>query len=209
MWIGDKIYFDSDRDGTFNLYAYDVATGARPRSSRSSKTWDVRWPSADPQTGGSSTSWTASCTSSTRRRGKSDADSHHRAGRRRGARPSRVSAADKIEDVRSLSPKGERALFVARGDIFTAPIEKGPTRNLTHSSGAHDKWPAWSPDGAKIAFISDMSGEEEIWVVAQDGIDASRSSSRRAARRMRLRARVVARRQAHRVQRQGRPACSS
>ena len=78
------------------------------------------------------------------------------------SRPSRVSAAGLIESV-GLSPKGERALFVARGDIFTAPIEKGPTRNLTHSSGAHDKWPSWSPDGSQIAFISDMSGEEELY----------------------------------------------
>src|SRR5690606_21488078 len=68
-----------------------------------------------------------------------------------------------------LSPKGERALFAARGDIFTAPIEKGPTRNLTGTSGAHDKWPAWSPDGSTIAFLSDRSGEEEIWLVPQDG----------------------------------------
>ena len=68
-------------------------------------------------------------------------------------RPSRISAANNIESY-ELSPKGERALFSARGDIFTAPIEKGPTRNLTHSSGAHDKWPTWSPDGSQIAFIS-------------------------------------------------------
>ncbi len=53
-------------------------------------------------------------------------------------RPSRYSAAKNIEDF-ELSPKGERALFVARGDVFTAPIEKGPTRNLTDSSSAHDK----------------------------------------------------------------------
>ena len=83
-------------------------------------------------------------------------------------RPSQVSAADDIEDA-ALSPKGERALFAARGDIFTAPIEKGVTRNLTRTSGAHDKWPRWSPDGRKIAFISDRSGEEEIWLVDQDG----------------------------------------
>nr|MCU0255243.1 hypothetical protein [Vicinamibacterales bacterium] len=83
-------------------------------------------------------------------------------------RPSRVPAAGQMEDF-ELSPKGERALFTARGDIFTAPIEKGPTRNLTASSNAHDKWARWSPDGSKIAFISDRTGEEELYVVAQDG----------------------------------------
>jgi len=69
----------------------------------------------------------------------------------------------------SLSPKGERALFSARGDIFTAPIEKGGVRNLTKSSDANDRFPAWSPDGRQIAYISDKTGEEEIWTVAQDG----------------------------------------
>ena len=83
-------------------------------------------------------------------------------------RASYVSAANLIEQV-EVSPKGERVLFAARGDIFSAPVEKGPTRNLTHSPGAHDKWPAWSPDGSKVAFLSDASGEEEIYVVAQDG----------------------------------------
>jgi len=83
-------------------------------------------------------------------------------------RPSRVSASRDIEDF-ELSPKGQRALFVARGDVFTAPIEHGPTRNLTHSSNAHDKHARWSPDGARIAFVSDMSGEEEIYVINQDG----------------------------------------
>ncbi len=83
-------------------------------------------------------------------------------------RPSHVSASELIEHW-ELSPKGERAVFSARGDIFTAPIEKGPTRNLTNSSGAHDKWPSWSPDGTKITFISDMDGEEEIYLVNQDG----------------------------------------
>src|SRR5438309_12007778 len=74
-----------------------------------------------------------------------------------GRRPSRVSAVGNIESY-DLSPKGERALICARGDIFTAPIEQVPTRNLTHSSGAHDKWRSWSPDGSQIACIYDLSG---------------------------------------------------
>ena len=83
-------------------------------------------------------------------------------------RPARMSVADDVEDF-ALSPKGERALFVARGDVFSAPLKKGPTRNLTRSPGAHDKWARWSPDGSQIAFISDASGEEEVYLVAQDG----------------------------------------
>src|SRR5260370_1628744 len=86
-------------------------------------------------------------------------------------RPSRIPVAGNVEPY-DLRPKGERALFSARGDIFTAPIEKGPTRNLTHSSGAHDQWPAWSPDGSQIAFISDLSCEQELYLVPQYGSKA-------------------------------------
>ncbi len=92
-------------------------------------------------------------------------------------RPSRIPVASFMESV-GLSPKGERAIFNARGDVFTAPIEKGPTRNLTHSSGAHDKWPSWSPDGSRIAFISDMSGEEELYIMQQDGLKPAEQITR-------------------------------
>ena len=83
-------------------------------------------------------------------------------------RPSQVSAAEQIEDS-ALSPKGERALFVARGDVFTAPIEKGPTRNLTHTSGAHDKWARWSPDGGRSPSSPTATGEDEVCLIDQDG----------------------------------------
>ena len=166
MWIGNVIYFTSDRDGTLNLYEFDLGTRETTQLT-TSRTWDVRWPGDDGvnqivyELNGELQLYAI------------DAD------RSRpisitvpndgvAMRPARVSAADLVEDV-ELSPKGERALFVARGDIFTVPIENGPTRNLTRSSDAHDKWARWSPDGSRIAFVSDRDGDDEIYVIPQDG----------------------------------------
>ena len=167
LWVGNTIYFNSDRDGHFNLYAYDVSS-AKTTQVTNNKTWDVRWPSSDGQgriiyelNGELQVLDTSS--------NRSTPISISVPNEGLASRPSRISAANNIESV-GLSPKGERALFVARGDIFTAPIEKGPTRNLTHSSGAHDKWATWSPDGSRIAYISDVTGEEEVYVVQQDGL---------------------------------------
>jgi len=166
MWIGDTIYFNSDRDGHFNIYAYNVASTKTAQVTHS-KQWDVRWPSSDHdgriiyEMDGELQILDAKSAKTTPISITVPDDGLAR-------RPSRISVANNIESY-DLSPKGERALFCARGDIFTAPIEKGPTRNLTHSSGAHDKWPSWSPDGSQIAFISDMSGEEELYLVPQDG----------------------------------------
>ncbi|MEM7584234.1 MAG: S41 family peptidase [Acidobacteriota bacterium] len=166
MWIGERIYFSSDRDGTLNLYSYDVASGDISQLTQST-TWDVRWPSSDNasriiyELDGELEVYEVASNSSRRLAIQVPNDGV-------AMRPSRIPVSDNIEDF-SLSPKGERALFVARGDIFTAPIEKGPTRNLTQSSDAHDKWARWSPDGSQIAFVSDMTGEEEIYLIAQDG----------------------------------------
>ena len=86
MWIGDTIYFNSDRNGTLQPLRLRRRLEADDTPVTSSTTWDVRWPSADQQAGASSTSWTASCSCSTRRRGKATADRHHRARRRPGAK---------------------------------------------------------------------------------------------------------------------------
>ena len=166
MWIGDTIYFNSDRDGHFNLYAYNVANGKTNQVTQN-KQWDVRWPSSDHKNR-IIYEMDGELQILDTRSGKAAPISITVPDDGLARRPSRISAANNIESY-ELSPKGERALFSARGDIFTAPIEKGPTRNLTHSSGAHDKWPSWSPDGSQIAFISDMTGEEELYVVPQDG----------------------------------------
>jgi len=166
MWIGDNIFYNSDRDGHFNLYVYNVPSG-RTTQVTTSRSWDVRWPSSDNE-GQIVYEMDGELVVMDARTKKSTPISINVPAEGNWSRPSRVSAANLIEAV-GLSPKGERALFAARGDIFTAPIEKGPTRNLTDSSGAHDKWPRWSPDGSQIAFISDKSGEEELYLMPQDG----------------------------------------
>ena len=166
MWIGGQVCFASDRDGTLNLYSVDPASDA-VKQLTFQKTWDVRWPSSDHQA---------------RIVYELNGELHVfnvKDGSDRGlsitvptdggaSRPSRIAVERNIEGF-ALSPKGERALFVARGDVFTVPIEKGPVRNLTNSSGAHDRQARWSPDGKKVAFISDMSGEDQVYLVAQDG----------------------------------------
>jgi tricorn protease len=166
MWIGDKIYFDADWDGTLNLYSYDVATG-QTKQLTTSKEFDIRWPAAAAdgrivyEEGGELSIYDTKTGSIKKLEIYVPNDGV-------AMRPSRVSAADNIEQW-GLSHEGNRVVFAARGDIFTAPIEHGPTRNLTNSSNAHDKWPDWSPDGRKIAFISDRTGEEEVYLVNQDG----------------------------------------
>jgi tricorn protease len=166
MWIGDTIYFDSDRDGKFNLYSYNVGSGKTSQVTFF-KDWDLRWPGTDRERriiyerDGQLEVLDLKTRKTTTLSITVPDDGLAR-------RPSHIAVANHIESA-NLSTKGERVLFAARGDIFSAPVEKGPTRNLTHSSGVHDKWPAWSPDGSTIAYISDQTGEEELWTVAQDG----------------------------------------
>ncbi len=167
MWIGDKVFYNSDKDGKFNLYAYDVPSGKTAQVTNF-KDWEVRWASSDDQNrivyerNGELEIFDTKSNKPTKLNISVADDGVYK-------RPRTVNALQVLENI-ALSPKGERVLFGARGDIFSVPAEKGATRNLTHSSSAHDKYPRWSPDGSRIAFVSDRSGEEEIWTAAQDGM---------------------------------------
>jgi tricorn protease len=165
MWLGDTVYFRSDRNGEFNIFAYDTKTHAiRPLTkhddfpvlSAKAGAGKIIYEQAgylhilDPATGTSRklTLAVASDLSETRPRYE------------RGARWIRSAA---------LSPSGARAAFEFRGEIVTVPAEKGDVRNLTGTTAAHERSPVWSPDGSKIAYFSDESGEYQLYVRAQDG----------------------------------------
>ena len=169
MWIGAQIWFASDRTGTLNLYRIDPESGETTQET-ASKTWDVRWPSKAEdarivyEIGGELAVFDCGTRQERKVLVQVPDDGLWK-------RPSRVSAEKYLSEA-ALSPHGERVLVVARGDVFTVPVEHGPVRNLTHSCSAHDKHAVWSPDGRQIAFVSDLSGEEQLYVVAQDGNSA-------------------------------------
>ncbi len=164
MWVGDKVYFSSDREGVLNIYAYDTKTEKVEQITRH-KDYDVRRPSADR--GGSGrivyelggTLWLLDTST-----GQSQQVPVEIGADAPEARPYITSVTDHIQGV-GISPSGKRALIVARGEVFTVPKEHGPVRNLTNDSGARDKDAAWSPDGKWIAYLSDQSGEYEVWLV--------------------------------------------
>ena len=165
MWIGDTVFFRSDRNGEFNIFAYDTK-GRQIRQLTQHEDFPVLNASSgggrivyeqagvlhvlDPKTGKSErlTIGVASDLRETRARFA------------KGTRWIRSAA---------LSPTGTRAAFDFRGEIVTVPGEKGDVRNLTNSMSAHDRYPAWSPDGRSIAWFSDASGEYQLFIGHQDG----------------------------------------
>ncbi len=169
IWIGNTVYYNSDRDGKFNLYAFDTGSRRTTQVTRN-RDWDIRWPSSDDQNRiiyereGDLEIMDVGSKKTTRLAINVPDDGINK-------RKRQISVANRVSWF-NLSPKGERAVFSARGDIFTAPIEKGGSRNLTRTPGAHDRFPVWSPDGRWIAYISDQSGEDEVWLVDQNGSTA-------------------------------------
>ena len=165
MWIGDTLYFLSDRDGEFNLYAFDrdseeVARLTEhedfPIDAASAGDGAIIYERAgylhlfDPETRESERLEIGVASDLVE------------------ARPRYVSGKEYLRDG-DISPKGKRAVFEFRGEIVTVPADKGDVRNLTETTDAHERSPAWSPDGKSIAYVSDASGEYRLVIAPQDG----------------------------------------
>jgi len=161
MWIGEKIYFSSDRDGVLNIYAYDTAS-KKIRQITDHKNYDVRFPSEGGdkivyELGGDI--WLLDTKNP--KPHKIEITIHSDAPE---LRPYLKKVDEFVTDI-AVSPNGKRALLTARGEIFTVPAKEGATRNLTNSSGARDKDAVWSPDGKKIAYFSDADGEYQLYLI--------------------------------------------
>ena len=171
VWLGDTVYFLSERDLAMNVWAYDTAADSLWQVT-SHDTYDVKGLAAGDGT------VVYEQAGYLHRYDPASGDSQQLSITVRGdlpwTRPDWKDVGDQIRTA-GLSPTGERALFEARGEIFTVPTEHGDWRNLTESSGAADRAPAWSPDGQRVAWFSDASGEYQLMVAGQKGLSAPTS----------------------------------
>ncbi len=172
MWHGDDVVYLSD-DGDshrLNLWASPSAGGERRQLTRFGD-FDVKWPSMGPGPAGGGEvvfQYGSSLTVLDLADGALRRLEVRIPGARQTLRPRRVDDSEFITRGR-VGPTGKRIVVEARGDVWTLPAEKGTPRNLTHSSGAADRDPSWSPDGKWIAYFSDATGEYELWIAPSDG----------------------------------------
>ena len=166
MWIGDKIYFISDRAGAVGLFAYDTKSKKVEQVIKNDGL-DIKSASAGPgviayEQFGSISLYDVKSGKATKVNIRVEDDLL-------SVRPRFEKVGNRIASA-AISPTGARAVFEARGDIISVPAEKGDPRNLTNSSNAMERDPAWSPDGKWIAYFSDESGEYALHIRNQTGM---------------------------------------
>ncbi|MCC6860240.1 MAG: PD40 domain-containing protein [Bryobacterales bacterium] len=165
MWVDGRIYFLSDRTGPFTLFSYDTKT-KKVSQALPAGGFDLKWASAGPdaivyEQFGSLFLFDL-------KTGKPRKVPIALSGDLPEVRPRLERTGDRITAA-AISATGARAVFEARGEIFTVPAEKGDARNITNTPGAAERDPAWSPDGKWIAYFSDETGEYLLHVAGQTG----------------------------------------
>lgn len=166
MWIGDKIYFLSDRNGPMTLYRWDPKSKGEPVELIPNRGKDIDAASAGP--GGIVYEQFGRIMMYDIASNKSHEVPIELAADLGEVRPHFQNVAREIRSI-SISPSGARAVLEAHGEIVTAPAEKGDIRNLTNTPGVMERTPAWSPDGKTIAYFSDESGEYALHIKTQNG----------------------------------------
>lgn len=167
MWMGDKIYFLSDRNGkNVTLYSFDTKT-KKVAQAINNAGLDLKTASAAPdaivyEQFGSINIYNPNS-------GKTEKINISLNGDLPQVRQRFERVAQRVQNV-AISPSGARAVFEARGEILSVPVEKGNARNLTNTSGVAERDPAWSPDGKWIAYFSDESGEYALHLRNQTGM---------------------------------------
>jgi tricorn protease len=168
MWHEGTIYFDSDRgtERRMNLWAYDTKT-KQVRQLTHYTDFDLNWPSLGPDSivfeNGGFLYVMDLATEQTKK------ITVYMPGDLDLARKRWVSTSNLIMSA-DISPDGKRVAFTARGDVYTVPAKEGSVRNLTKTPGIREDDVAWSPDGKWIAYLSDRTGEQELYLMPQDGM---------------------------------------
>lgn len=172
MWFGNRVYYLSDAglNHRLNIWSYDTTTRER-RQITNFEEYDCKFPAVGPGENGQgeivfqngSNLYLLNLSTE-----KAFPVIVMIPGAQPKIRPQRIAVNDRIADW-SVSPTGKRVLVEARGDIWTLPAKEGSAINLTRSSGAAERDPAWSPDGQWIAYFSDASGEYELYIRQSDG----------------------------------------
>lgn len=171
MAVGKSVYFISDRDnGTLNLYRYDTDSKSTTRLTNFDDA-DIKQPSTDGKSivylrDGFLWKYDIATKAISKLTPRIYTDSVR-------ARPALRNLAANITDF-SLSPSGARIAVEARGELFNVPTSDGDTRNLTQTQGARERFPIWLGDGKTIAYISDASGEYDLYVRPSKGGEATK-----------------------------------
>ena len=170
MWIGDCIYFISDRDYTMNLFKYDTKSGATTKLT-DFKEYDIKFPAASDkyivfENGGYIYKYTVADGSC--KKVNVSLNDINLASRPEFRTVSGYAC--------TMSPDGERALVAARGEIFSVPAQKGAVYNLTNTADGHERDAAWSPDGKWIAYFSDKDGEYQLYMLDTEKMNEPESA---------------------------------